>query len=155
MGRVVVRGIVDDDRDRRAMARLRRQWAEEDDGGQIDDPGYEARAVRWIAENRSHRLAWLAEVDGAPVGLVTVVVVDRMPQPGRPDSGWGYVHHFFVAPEHRGKGIGRRLMDAVVHAAADRGWAQLVLHPRTRSRSFYRRAGFTTADHLMVRCLDA
>lgn len=161
---VLVRRAGDTDADRRALAALRRAWDEEDAGGPIDDPTFEDRAVAWLAANRSHRLAWLAEVPGEagepsdaaePVGLVTVVIVDRMPQPGRPDSGWGYVHHFFVLPSHRSAGIGAALMDAAVAEAERRGWWQLLLHPRPRSVPFYERAGFVAADHLMVRRLGA
>ena len=130
MGEVRVRRAMAVDADRRALASMRRAWAEEDAGGPIDDPGFEGRAVAWVAANESHRLCWLAEDGVATVGLVTVVVVDRMPQPGRPDSGWGYVHHFFVVPERRSKGIGRLLIDAAIAEADARGWQQLLLNPR-------------------------
>ena len=144
-----------DDGDRRALAGLRRRWTEEDEGRPLDDAGFEDRAVAWIAANESHRLAWLAEVDAEPVGFVTAVVVERMPQPGRPDSGWGYVHHFFVVPERRSAGIGERLLEAVVTEARARGWGQLVLHPRPRSRPFYERGGFVDAgDQFLVNRLS-
>jgi GNAT superfamily N-acetyltransferase len=136
-----------------ALACLRRAWAQEDAGGPIDDPGFEERAVAWLQANRSHRIAFLAELDAEPVGLLTVVVVERMPQPGRADSGWGYVHHFFVRPGQRSAGIGRALMRAAVADARSRGWQQLVLHPRPKSRPFYERAGFVPAD-LVVLPLD-
>jgi GNAT superfamily N-acetyltransferase len=153
VGEITVRRALDDDADRLALAGLRRRWEEEDAGAPIDDPGFEDRAVAWLAANWSHRIAWLAELDGVAVGLVTVVVLDRMPQPGRPDSGWGYVHHFFVVPEQRSSGIGAQLMAAVVAEAESRGWAQLLLNPRPRSRPFYARAGFVPADQLVVRRL--
>ena len=153
VGEITVRRARDDDGDRRALAGLRRQWDEEDAGTAIEDPGFEDRAVAWLATNWSHRLAWLAELDGVPVGLVTVVILDRMPQPGRPDSGWGYVHHFFVGPDHRSTGIGAQLMAAAITEAESRNWKQLILHPRPRSRPFYERAGFEPADHLLVRRL--
>lgn len=139
------------DEDRRALAAVRRRWTEEDDGGPIDDPGFEDRAVEWIAANESHRLGWLAELGGAPVGMLTVIIAQRMPQPGRPDSGWGYVHHLVVDPDHRSRGIGAALMDAAVAEARARGWSQLLLHPRPRSVPFYERAGFVPADLLVRR----
>ncbi len=139
------------DADRRALAAVRRRWTEEDDGGPIDDPGFEDRAVEWIAANESHRVAWLAELGGDPVGMLTVIVAERMPQPGRPDSGWGYVHHLVVHPDHRSQGIGAALIDAVVVEAITRGWSQLLLHPRPRSVPFYERAGFVPADLLVRR----
>lgn len=148
----VIRQATGSDADRRAMATVRRLWAEEDAGEPIPDPGHEARAMAWIDANASHRVAWLAEVDGIVVGMLTIVVVERMPQPGIPTNGWGYVHHFVVDPAHRDTGIGSALMDAAVADARRRGWSQLVLHPRERSIPFYERHGFAPAD-LLVRHL--
>ena len=139
------------DEDRRALALVRRGWTEEDDGGAIDDPGFEARAVAWIEDNEAHRLAWLAWDDGTPIGMVVVIVFERMPQPGQADSGWGYVHHLVVLPSHRDRGIGAQLLDAVVDEAERRGWDRLLLHPRERSIPFYERAGFVPGDMFLVR----
>lgn len=136
--------------DRLALAGLRRRWEEEDHGAPIDDPDFEARAVAWIADNDSHRLCWLAELAGHPVGMLTMVIVERMPHPGRPDSGWGYVHHLYVVPEHRDVGVGAQLLDAAIAEARSRGWGQLVLHPRPRSVPFYERAGFVPADLVVL-----
>jgi GNAT superfamily N-acetyltransferase len=150
----VIRRAAGTDADRRALASVRRRWAEEDAGGPIEDPGYEDRAVAWLEANESHRIGWVAEVDGDVVGILTMVIVERMPQPGIPTNGWGYVHHFVVDPDRRGEGIGAELMDAAVGEAQARGWSQLVLHPRERSVPFYEREGFEAAD-LMVRHLAA
>jgi GNAT superfamily N-acetyltransferase len=137
------------DADRRALAAIRRWWREEDLGGPIDDPGYEDRAVAWLEANASHRLGWLAELDGEPVGMLTMIIADRMPTPGEPPSGWGYVHHFVVDPSHRSQGIGKALMDAAVEEGRRRGWSQLLLHPRERSVPFYEREGFGPSEILV------
>jgi GNAT superfamily N-acetyltransferase len=146
----VVRRVRAEDTDRRAVAALRRRWTEEDAGSAVDDAGYEDRAVQWMEANESHRLAWLALLDRRPVGFLTAVPLERMPQPGRPIGAWAYVHHFFVVPEHRDAGVGRQLLDAVVDEARHRGWERLLLHPRQRALRFYERAGFVTADRWLV-----
>jgi GNAT superfamily N-acetyltransferase len=154
---VVVRRIGDGthdlDGDRRAVAILRRRWSEEDAGGPIDDPGYEDRAAGWIEAHQSHRLLWLAEREGRPIGFVTAVPLDRLPQPGTGPTSWAYVHHLFVVAEQRDLGVGRLLLDAVVAEGEVLGWERLLLHPRDRSRPFYERAGFVTADRWLVRPL--
>jgi GNAT superfamily N-acetyltransferase len=140
------------DADRRTMAGIRRRWREEDLGGPVDDPGFEDRAAAWIEANASHRLGWLAELDGEAVGMLTMIIVERMPIPGVGLEGWGYVHHFVVDPAHRNQGIGKALMDAAAEEGRARGWRQLVLHPRERSVPFYLREGFEPSD-LLVRKL--
>lgn len=154
MDQLVVRRARPDDADRRALAALRRRWTEEDAGGPVVDDQFESRAVAWMVANESHRLAWLAEVGRGPVGFVTAVPLERMPQPGRTPSAWAYVHHCFVVPEQRDAGVGRRLLDAVVADGRALGWERLLLHPRDRSRPFYERAGFVVADQWLVRSID-
>lgn len=151
VGDATIRRAGPTDDDRRRLARVRRAWAEEDAGRPIDDPGYEDRAVAWVAANEPHRIAWLAEVDDEPVAMLMMVIVERMPQPGTPDSTWGYVHHLVVTPDHRNAGLGAQLLAAAVEEAERRGWPHLLLHPRPRSVPFYERHGFEPAGAWLAR----
>ncbi len=138
------------DADVDVLAALRHVWTEEDAGAAIDDPGYRERFDGFWAAEASRRTHWIAEVDGVAVGMASIVTMSRMPQPGRPDSAWGYVHHAYVVPDRRDAGIGTALFAAVVAGARQQGFHQLVLNPRERSLPFYRRLGFVPADHLLV-----
>jgi GNAT superfamily N-acetyltransferase len=136
-----------------AIARLRRMSAQEQDGeqdGEQDDPGFEQAFASWFAREMSHRIFWLAEVDGQPVGSMNLMVFDRMPRPGRRPGGWGYLGNAFVLATQRNQGIGRLLLDAALAFAADHRFARVVLSPSERSIPFYRRAGFRSADELLV-----
>src|SRR6185312_16790667 len=59
---------------------------------------------------------WICEVEDAPVGTLRVDFEDNWPTapPGRPEISWT------IAPEHRGKGLGKRMVCAFVkqHPAA-------------------------------------
>jgi predicted GNAT family N-acyltransferase len=44
----------------------------------------------------------------------------------------------------RGAGVGRRLMEALMKAARDRGDKEIVLHAQRSAESFYRGLGFAT-----------
>jgi GNAT superfamily N-acetyltransferase len=138
------------DADVPALARLRETWTEEDDGGPVDDDGFGAAFLEWWELEGSRRRHWLAEVDGAVIGMVSVVDMRRMPRPGRSVRPWGYVHHVFVAAAHRDAGVGADLMAAAIDACRADGYEQLVLNPRARSRPFYERLGFRSAAHLVV-----
>jgi GNAT superfamily N-acetyltransferase len=151
VGEVTVRRAARSDGDRRRLAAVRRAWAQEDVGGPIDDPGYEDRAAAWVEANERTRTAWLAELDGEPIGMLVLVTVERMPEPGKPPSAWGYVHHLVVLPGHRDAGVGQRLMAAAVAEAEARGWAHLLLNPRSRSLPFYERWGFEPAREWLAR----
>ena len=137
------------DGDAAAVRDLRRAWTEEDRGGPVDDPDYTATFQAWWEAERSRRRYWVAEVDGAVVGMVSVVTMSRMPRPGTGTRPWGYVHNLVVLPSHRGSGIGAELMAAATDACRADGYEHLLLHPRPRAVPFYERLGFGPVTDLL------
>lgn len=135
-----------------AIAWLRRQWTQELDGDHAD-PGFDERVAAWFARESSRRITWLAEADGHPVGMMNLAIFERMPRPGRAPSRWGYLGNAFILAAYRNRGIGRRLISAVLGYADENGFARVVLSPTDRSIPFYERAGFGPASALMVRTL--
>jgi GNAT superfamily N-acetyltransferase len=133
-----------------ALADLRRESTFELHPAREDD-GFGERFAAWYEQEASRRLTWLAEDKGLAVGMMNVVLFERMPRPG-PDPGrWGYLANAYVRPDYRNQGIGGRLLDAILAYADDRGFARVVLSPSQRSIPFYRRAGFGPADSLLSR----
>ncbi|QIB64076.1 GNAT family N-acetyltransferase [Kineobactrum salinum] len=54
----------------------------------------------------------------------------------------GKIGRMAVLARHRGQGIGRALLDALVAAASERGYQQVHLHAQQHASAFYQRAGF-------------
>jgi GNAT superfamily N-acetyltransferase len=133
------------------LAALRRAWVEENAGGPVDDDAYDHAFADWFTRESEHRVTWLAEVDGRPVGMLNLTVFHRMPRPGRAPSRWGYLGNFFVLAEHRDAGIGARLLEACTSYADAEGFVRIVLSPSDRSVPLYARAGFRPASELLVR----
>jgi GNAT superfamily N-acetyltransferase len=123
-----------------ALASLRARWTG------ADENGFEARMAAWLDAEGDRRTTWLATIEGSPAGMASLFEYRRMPRPGRPDSRWGYVSNMFVREDLRNRGIGAALLDTLIAAADDRGYARLVLSPSARSIPFYRRAGFRVPD---------
>ncbi len=138
------------DADVPALATLRREWTQEW-GGAGADPGFAERFAAWFEQERARRVTWLAETDGRPVGMVNLTVFERMPQPGRAPSRWGYLANAFVLAAYRDRGIGGRLLDALLRYADEHDFARVVLNPSERATPLYRRAGFQPASALLVR----
>jgi GNAT superfamily N-acetyltransferase len=63
--------------------------------------------------------------------------------------GWWEIHHLWVAEAHRGRGLGRRLMEAAEQEARRRGsrHAQLTTY-EFQAPDFYARLGFRVAGKL-------
>ncbi|MBO0826598.1 MAG: GNAT family N-acetyltransferase [Streptosporangiales bacterium] len=134
------------------LAALRRTWTEED-GHDRGDADFEQRFARWFTREQAHRVTWLAETDERPIGMLNLLLFERMPRPGRPAGGWAYLANMFVLHRFRNGGVGRLLLDAAVGYATDAGLERIVLHPSERAVPFYERAGFGGADMLLVRHL--
>lgn len=133
-----------------ALVALRDAWTRERHPAGIDD-GFADRFRDWFAVERHQRTFWLAEVAAQPVGMVNLVTFTRMPVPGREAGRWGYLGNMFVLDEHRGVGIGRQLLDALLAHADREDLERVVLSPTERSVPFYRRAGFDHANELLLR----
>jgi GNAT superfamily N-acetyltransferase len=133
-----------------SMAALRRRWTAEDHGD-VEDEGFEARFLDWYERQSARRISWLAEVSGEPVGMMNLVVFERMPRPGRDSGTWGYLANAFVLGPYRNQGVGRLLLDALLAYADARDYIRVVLRPSGRAIPFYLRAGFTADGGFLVR----
>ncbi len=139
-----------DDADVPALATLRAEWTREW-GGAEGDAGFAERFAAWFDEERARRVTWLAETADRAIGMVNLTVFERMPQPGRAPSRWGYLANAFVLAAYRDQGIGGRLLDALLRYADEHDFARIVLNPSERAIPLYLRAGFRPASALLVR----
>jgi GNAT superfamily N-acetyltransferase len=90
-------------------------------------------------------VTFLAEVDGEPAGIVGG---HRRPE----DPSTVELVAMWSAPEHRGGGVGRALVDAVVGWAAAAGAVRVVLwvvRGNDGARAFYERVGFRMTDEII------
>ena len=95
-------------------------------------------------------LTWLAEDGGGTVGLASVVVHDAPPVPEDPRSHEGFVINLYVRAGSRGRGTGRRLLDACLGAAGDQDIRRFSLYATDAGRPLYERAGFAGHRDWMV-----
>lgn len=79
---------------------------------------------------------WVAEADGQRVGAV--ILSDE-------GEGLSRLRMFVLRPEHRGAGVGRRLLDGLLATARAAGYERMELDTFSELRAaahLYRRAGF-------------
>lgn len=110
-------------------------------GWNSDFEGLVARIVADFAQDHDPYLerAWIAELDGRPVGSVMCVREEGAP-------GTARLRLLLVDPKGRGRGVGTLLVDTVVAFARSVGYRELVLWTNdvlTEARELYLRAGFT------------
>jgi GNAT superfamily N-acetyltransferase len=95
----------------------------------------------WIRDHPTH-LPFLAELDGAAVGMAWLMVAERVPAPMQPLRRCGDVQSVFVVPQLRDRGIGAALLQAILAEAMALGLEHVTVHANDRAVPFYRRAGF-------------
>ena len=133
-----------------ALAALRHAWTVEQHGPG-DDDGFEARFLDWYDREFARRLSWLAETGGGAVGMMNLVVFERMPRPGRDAGTWGYLANAFVLAAYRDQGIGSLLLGALAAYADEHDYVRIVLRPSERAISFYERLGFRPDGGFLTR----
>jgi DNA-binding MarR family transcriptional regulator/N-acetylglutamate synthase-like GNAT family acetyltransferase len=109
------------------------------------DETFEALVARIVADYAGHHdpkreAAWIAEVDGEPVGCVLCV---------RKDDATAQLRLLLVDPRARGRGIGGRLIDQCLRFARRAGYEQIVLWTNDvlhDARRLYERAGFELVE---------
>lgn len=109
------------------------------------DGTYETLVVRIVAgfledhdPEREH--AWIAEVDGEPVGGVFCM---------REDDTTARLRLLLVEPGARGRGVGGRLVDECLRFAREAGYKDMVLWTNdvlAAARRIYQRAGFELVE---------
>jgi DNA-binding MarR family transcriptional regulator/GNAT superfamily N-acetyltransferase len=109
------------------------------------DQSYEALVARIVADfgeqrDTARERAWIAEVDGEPVGCVLCV---------RRDDETAQLRILLVDPAVRGLGIGARLVEECIRFARAAGYRSMVLWTNdvlVSARRIYEAAGFELTD---------
>lgn len=109
-----------------------------------DDPSHPAYAEAFAAIVADPNQAlMIAELDGQPVGTFQLTFTPGLARMGQLRCTVEAVH---VAPEHRNKGLGAKMMDWAVDTARARGCGMVQLtsnKARTDAHRFYVRLGFS------------
>lgn len=106
-------------------------------------------AFQALLADPRHGGAWLAELDGVPVGHVVLTLCFSMEYGGLR----GFIDDLYVEPTARGQGTGAALLAAARAGAVDRGVRALHVEvgPENQTaRRLYARAGYVESGHLFL-----
>ena len=67
-----------------------------------------------------------------------------------PASPWAFIHDLSIDPEHRGKGIARKLLAALIDDARARSFIGIQLIAVHGAEAFWRHMGFREAPHVRL-----
>lgn len=131
-----------------AAAELRRQM--ESERRRVDPhDGFVAAFVAWAAEQAPTHRCLVAVSGEAVIGMAWLAVTPRVPTPRSHRRAAGDLQSVYVVPEHRGRGVGSRLIEAVLALAGELGLERVTVHSSSRAITAYERAGFAVSHRLL------
>jgi GNAT superfamily N-acetyltransferase len=143
--------------DSRALADLRYQFRAESEPATERKSRFVRRCASWMNKRfRSGSHPWRCWVldDGRQLlGHVCVQLFEKVPNPVNDEPELhAYVTNFYVIPEMRSQGLGKRLLNKALLWCRTQGTDAVILWATPESKSLYRRCGFVQpADVLELR----
>ncbi len=108
----------------------------------------------WMTEHHDTHLPFVVEVDGSPIGMAWLAIIERVPGPEKWTRLSGAIQSVYVLAEYRNAGVGTVLMEELIGGARRLGLDYLSVHPSPLSFPFYRRLGFGGEGSLLFLDLD-
>ena len=136
-----------------ALAEMRYQFRSEAGTATETRSRFVRRCAPWMKKRfRSGSSPWRSWVldDGKQLlGHICVQLFEKMPNPVEDEPEiHAYVTNFYVIPEMRSQGFGKRLLDKALSWCRAQGSDSVILWATPGSRSLYRRCGFMEAFDL-------
>ena len=111
------------------------------------------RCTSWMKKRfRSGSSLWRCWVvdDGKQLlGHVCVQLFEKMPNPVNEREAHAYLTNFYVVPEMRGRGLGRKLLNKALSWCRAQGADAVILWATPESKSLYRRCGLLESDDIL------
>jgi GNAT superfamily N-acetyltransferase len=123
----------------------------------VDVDGLRADYRAWLLETmpRGAYVAWVIEAGDAPPGGTIVAgggatIIPWPPGPRNRGARLAFVYNVYTEPEHRGRGLARRVMDALHGFCRDEGIGALALNASTFGQPLYESLGYQVANSPMM-----
>ena len=131
--------------DCRALAEMRYRFRTELASPAESKSRFVRRCTSWMkkrfrVDSRAWR-CWVVDDGNQLLGHVCVHLFEKMPNPVNEPEVHAYLTNFYVVPEVRSHGLGRRLLNKALSWCRAQGVDAVILWATPGSRSLYRRCG--------------
>jgi GNAT superfamily N-acetyltransferase len=154
MARVQIR--VATSADWRALAEMRYRFRAEVGSPTETKSRFVQRCTSWMkkafgADSSAWR-CWVIDDGKQLLGHVCVQLFEKMPNPVNEPEAHAYLTNFYVVPEMRGRGLGRKLLNNALSWCRAQSVDAVILWATAESKSLYRQCGLLEpADILELR----
>lgn len=141
--------------DAATLAKLRYEFRSSFGANCEQEAGFIERCATWMQDRLREESwrCWIAECDRVPCGNIWAQMIEKIPNPMIESESLGYITNFYVHENYRDRGVGAQLFSAAMEWIKADNVDAVILWPTERSRSFYRREGFSDAVRLMEKKL--
>lgn len=143
--------------DANTLATLRYEFRSSFHANCEDECTFVERSAKWMRDRLEQAGAWrcwMSECDGVAAGNIWAQLIEKIPNPMIEPERLAYITNFYVRENFRDRGIGSQLFSAAMEWIKESAVDAVVLWPTDRSRTFYRRQGFSEAVRVMEIKLD-
>jgi len=139
-----------------ALANLRYRFRTEIEPATEGKGRFQSRCSSWMekrfASKPSPWRCWLLDNGEQLLGHVCVQLFEKVPNPVDEPELHGYITNFYVIPEMRSHGLGKRLLEKALLWCRAQGTDAVILWATPGSRSLYSRCGLSlSADIFELR----
>ena len=132
--------------DCRALAEMRYRFRAEVGSPTEPRSQFVRRCTSWMKKRfrggSSAWRCWVVDDGNQLLGHVCVQLFEKMPNPVNEREVHAYLTNFYVVPEMRSRGLGRRLLNEASSWCRAQGTDAVILWAAPGSKSLYRRCGF-------------
>src|SRR5262245_40342010 len=139
-----------------ALAEMRYQFRTEVESPTESKSRFIRRCTSWMKKNFGVESGpwrcWVIYNGKQLLGHVCVQLFEKMPNPVSEPEAHAYLTNFYVLPEVRGQGLGRKLLNKALSWCREQDTDAVILWATPESKSLYRRCGLVEpADVLELR----
>jgi GNAT superfamily N-acetyltransferase len=134
------------------LLRFRRRMFEDMDGRTGGAEAEEASAAFFVQALAAGTLqAWLVEDDASrPVAGGALYVYPWPPAPANPSPRRVMIFNVYTEPDHRRRGLARRLMETLTSWCREAGFVAVSLHASAGGRPLYEALGFVATPEMRL-----
>lgn len=125
------------------------------DMGFRDEAGFAAMEatsapfIRAGLEDGSYR-GWLAETEAGVVAGGGLVIVGFPSNPRDPSPRRAWILNMYTEPQHRRRGLGKAIVEAMVSWCREQGFGSVSLHASDAGRQLYEAMGFKPTNEMRL-----
>ena len=94
------------------------------------------------------------EEDGNTIGCASMCYIELMPTFSHPTGKRAHLMNVYTAPDYRGQGMARRMVEMLIEEARRRGVTEISLDATASGRPLYWKLGFQDSEECMVLVLE-